>query len=366
MIPLNDTSRLSELIISNSLNSIIEIINSGRWLLGRYTEQFSKEFSEYIGCKYCLPVANGTDALEIALRTIGGELGGEVITVANAGGYTSTACKLVGLKPIYIDIDKDSLLIDISQLSEVLSKKTVAIVITHLYGRAVDVVKVKNELDKLGYFNVKIIEDCAQAHGAKINGRYVGSLGDISTFSFYPTKNLGAVGDAGAILTSDEGLYLSASKISQYGWNGKYNIEVSSSRNSRMDEIQAAILLGLLSHVDDWNKRRREIYYCYSKSENESLEFFNHLDESNVVHLAIVKVESREKFILHMKKHGVSVDVHYPILDTHQKAWSQTNESTLVNSESTLSKIVTLPCFPTMLDSEVELVCYALRSWKNV
>lgn len=366
MIPLNDTSRISNLILSKSNDDIQNVIKSGRWLLGEYTEKFRSEFAKYVGTQFCLPVANGTDALEIALRVVCNGSNGEVITVANAGGYTSTASKLVGLKPVYIDIDKESLLMDISSLEKVVSTKTEAVVVTHLYGRAVDVSKVRIELDRLGYGKVKIVEDCAQAHGAKINGKRVGSLGDIATFSFYPTKNLGAVGDAGAILTSDENLYHSALQLSQYGWVGKYNIEVEYARNSRMDEIQAAIILNLLPYLDSWNCRRREIYNEYIKAIcSDSIGVYNCLDESNVVHLAIIKVNNREKFMQHMKDSGISVDVHYPILDTNQKAWCYIQNQVLTNSESELEKIVTLPCFPTMTDSEVELVCNALRSWNN-
>lgn len=367
MLPLNDTSRISPLVFSNCFNDISNVIKSGRWLFGSYTEKFSKDFAQYIGTDFCLPVANGTDALEIALRALNDSYDGEIITVANAGGYTSTACRLVGLKPVYIDIDKASLLMDITDLSRVLSKKTVAIVVTHLYGRAVDVSKVKSELIRLGYDNVKIIEDCAQAHGAKVRGECVGSFGDISTFSFYPTKNLGALGDAGAILTSNKTLFLKASKISQYGWNGKYNIEIDHSRNSRMDELQAAILLNLLPFLDDWNERRRYIYKEYSKINSSSIEFFKCFDESNVVHLAIVRIKNREKFIEHMKENGVSADIHYPILDVNQNAWSGlVNDKNLSNSKEALKEIVTIPCFPTMKDYEIELVCNALRSWENV
>lgn len=364
MIPLNDTSRISDTIIQGSFDNIHNMIKSGRWLLGQYTEKFSFEFSKYIGTKYCLPVANGTDALEIALRAVcyNSIPEGEVITVANAGGYTSTACQLVGVKPIYIDINNESLLLDIRKLATVLSNNTLAIVITHLYGRAVDVIEVREELNRLGYNHVKIIEDCAQAHGAEINNQKVGSLGDISTFSFYPTKNLGTVGDAGAILTSNNELYQLTSKISQYGWNGKYNIEVGFSRNSRMDEIQAIILLDLLSYLDRWNERRREIYKRYIEAGSSGICFFSNLTKSNVVHLAIVKVKKRNEFILHMNNRGISADIHYPILDIHQQAWKKSIIS-LPSSESILNEIVTLPCFPTMTDSEIEAVCEALRSW---
>ncbi|SJL83536.1 DegT/DnrJ/EryC1/StrS family aminotransferase [Vibrio palustris] len=368
MIAINDTSRLSELIISNSLEEFKNIIRSGRWLNGQYTEEFSRIFSEFIGVEYCLPVANGTDALEIALRCLSKTshvANGEVISVANAGGYTSTACQLVGLKPIYIDIDEHNLLMDISQLSEHLSDNTIAVVVTHLYGRAVDVPAVREELDNAGYHHVKIVEDCAQAHGAKINGQRVGSFGDIATFSFYPTKNLGTVGDAGSIVTSNIDIYKLASQISQYGWNGKYNIEIHSSRNSRMDELHAAILISLLPDLDRWNSKRREIYRRYIESSSKDITLFHSLDESNVVHLAIVMVNNRDVFINYMKEKGISTDIHYPLLDVEQPAWDYSNKNSLDKSYAAQDKIVTLPCFPTMSDQEIDIVCDALRNWNN-
>lgn len=364
-LPFNDTSRISDLIIKDCFSDIEKVIKSGRWLLGEFTEKFSQAFSQYLDVKYCVPLANGTDALEIALKAVSEGKAGEVITVANAGGYTSTACILAGLKPVYIDIHSNNMLMNIDLLTNILNKNTIALVVTHLYGRAVDIFKVKEMLAQLGYSHVPIIEDCAQAHGAKIRNKFVGSLGDLATFSFYPTKNLGALGDAGAITTNSLDLKNRVKMLSQYGWTTKYNIGLKNSRNSRMDEIQAAILLNLLPKLDAWNEKRRSIYTRYIEASPKNIELYCTLNNSNVVHLAILKTKNRERFIEYMREHNISVDIHYPILDTEQKVFFTDIHNQLPVSKQVISEIVSLPCFPTMTDVEISAICDALSRWKN-
>lgn len=362
-ILLNDTSRISEYVIGDAYDDITSIISSGRWLLGDYNEKFADVFSSYIGVDYCLPVANGTDALELALKCIVEPGKSEVITVANAGGYTSTACYLSNLKPIYIDVLEDSLLVNINKIGELVNAKTACVVVTHLYGRAVDVDALRTVLKKVGYPELPIIEDCAQAHGASIGNRKVGSLGDLATFSFYPTKNLGTVGDAGAITTNKRAYYYKLKQLSQYGWSSKYSISLRGGRNSRMDEIQAAILCRLIKKLDGWNKKRRDIYSQYISSNTGGLSFYERLDGSNVVHLAVLRTKKRDEFIRYMNSNGVSVDIHYPILDFNQIAWGGDSNVKLPISEKVVEQIVTLPCFPTMTNDEINHVCKLLRGW---
>lgn len=363
-IPMNDTSRIGKKILSGALEDFSQIIASGRWLLGEYGDRFAHIFSSYIGTDYCIPLANGTDALELALKSVSDGDKSEIITVANAGGYTTTACYLSGLTPVYIDINEVDMLMNANDLHAVLNENTLAVVITHLYGRAVDVLKVRNCLDSLGYQNVAIIEDCAQAHGAMINGKKVGAIGDLATFSFYPTKNLGAVGDAGAITTNNVELFDKVKALAQYGWSSKYNINLKFGKNSRMDEIQAAILCILLPELDNWNNRRRDIYNQYMLS-NENLGFYSQLDESNVVHLAVIRTKNRDAFIKYMNAQNVMVDIHYPVLDQDQAAWKSKRETNLDISRSITNEIVSLPCFPTMSDEEVTHICSALNGWNN-
>ena len=363
-IPINDTSRTSGKILLDAVSDFETIIKSGRWLLGEFNVRFANAFSSYLGVEYCVPLANGTDALEIALKSINDSIRTEVITVANAGGYTSTACYLSALVPVYVDVNETNMLMDINRLEKVLNKNTLAVVVTHLYGRALDVFNVRQKLDDLGYSDVVIIEDCAQAHGAKINGKQVGSLGDLATFSFYPTKNLGTVGDAGAITTNKKKYFEKIKSLSQYGWSSKYNIDLQFGRNSRMDEIQAAILCSLLPELDAWNKKRREIYNKYISS-NSTLVFFDQLDESNVVHLAIIRSKRRNEFIKYMNGKGILVDIHYPVLDNKQAAWASKDKFNLDVSEMLSKEIVTLPCFPMMTDEEINYICDALHGWND-
>jgi aminotransferase EvaB len=271
-IPFNDTSRTFSAYREPLIAQITKVAESGWWLLGKGTRQFSQVFAKYCGSRYCLPVANGSDALELALRAILPKTDSneehEVITVANAGGYSTTACRLVGAIPVYADIEKNNQLICADSLVNCLGPKVKVVIATHLYGGVVDITKIRSILDQNGYGHVAIIEDCAQAHGGILAGCRVGSLGDLATFSFYPTKNLGAMGDAGAILTSDKSLYHRLNALHQYGWNGKYKVEVAYGRNSRMDEMQATILEYLLPKLDEFNQKRKEIYEKYRRAAN--------------------------------------------------------------------------------------------------
>ncbi|MFA0056414.1 DegT/DnrJ/EryC1/StrS family aminotransferase [Vibrio echinoideorum] len=372
-VPFNDTSRVYKRH-KVALDAIItDVAGSGWWLLGKHTEHFSKAFSEYCGVEFCLPVANGSDALEMALRavlSVDCEAEQEVITVANAGGYSSIACTLVGATPIYADVDEHSLLLSMESLKNCLGSNVKAVIVTHLFGGAVDVFQVRKTLVDNGYGHVVIIEDCAQAHGAKVGDQRVGSMGDLATFSFYPTKNLGAMGDGGAIVTSDKSVFAHLKQLHQYGWGSKYQISIPCGRNSRMDEIQAAILMVLLPFLDSDNKKRADIYGKYRQAANSNLSFLNHDSTDYVGHLAVIRSSRRNDFIAYMKEQGIGVDVHYPILDHEQEGWQSLNKkidpiSQLLVSKSAVNEIVTLPCFPSMSDEEITYVCEALSRWSD-
>jgi aminotransferase EvaB len=203
-IPLQDTRRIYAEYANDVKSAAIEVMTSGWWLNGARIAAFAREFADFIGATTCVPVANGTDALEIAFRALirAREIAGdEIVTVANAGGYASTAIRQIGMTPVYVDIDIQTQLVDTESLLSALGPRTALVVLTHLYGGAVDVPAIRHRMNESGYRHVPIVEDCAQAHGVSVNGRRVGSIGDIGTFSFYPTKNLGAMGDGGAIVT---------------------------------------------------------------------------------------------------------------------------------------------------------------------
>ena len=368
-IPLQDTGRTYTEYANALKSAAIGVMASGRWLNGPHNAAFAREFADFIGATTCVPVANGTDALEIALRALicAREIvGDEIVTVANAGGYASTAIRQVGMTPVYVDIDIQTQLVDAKSLLSALGPRTAIVVLTHLYGGAVDVSSIRDQMNELGYRDVPILEDCAQAHGAAMNGRRVGSIGDIGTFSFYPTKNLGAMGDGGAIVTSDEAIAEAARRLHQYGWSEKYRIVLSRGRNSRMDEIQAAILLVLLPHLDAMNKRRREILAAYCDSSTSAIVAVRSVD--TVAHLAVFLVDNRDAFRKRCADHAIYTDVHYPILDCDQPGWSTLAKRIaplgLRQSQESVKKIVTLPCFPSMTDHEVARICHVLRSYK--
>lgn len=373
-VPFNDTSRTYSQYARKINNAIQNVASSGWWLMGRETAAFAEEFAEYCNAKHCLPVANGTDALEIALRATLGDKRSEeheVITVANAGGYTTTACRLIGLTPVYVDVHKSTLLIDFRSVIDAMSSKVSAVVVTHLFGGAVDVVKLRSKLDAAGYSNVCIIEDCAQAHGAKLHGTPVGAFGDIATFSFYPTKNLGAMGDAGAIVTQNTELFEYASALSQYGWSRKYEVLLSPARNSRMDEIQAAILRTLLPHLDEQNEKRKAIYAQYAETLKSTCMYERALDHGGddfISHLSVITTNQRDELRAFLSRYRIATDIHYPVLDFDQLAWRTLpmrldEVSQLSTSKEITAQILSIPCFPTMTASEIEYVCYAFKCW---
>jgi dTDP-3-amino-2,3,6-trideoxy-4-keto-D-glucose/dTDP-3-amino-3,4,6-trideoxy-alpha-D-glucose/dTDP-2,6-dideoxy-D-kanosamine transaminase len=357
-IPMQDLARsvASEPYLFDTLS---RVLRSGYWLGGPETNAFAIEFAKYLGVPHFLCVANGTDALEIALRAVGCERGDEVMTVANAGGYTTAICQIIGAIPVYIDIDRDTFLMDISSVPKALGKRTKAVVTTHLYGGLVDVEALRGILDSAGCEGVAIIEDCAQAHGATMRERKAGSFGDMAAFSFYPTKNLGALGDAGGIATCDTDLIERAELLHQYGWRPKYHVETGFGRNSRMDEIQAAVLRSRLLRLDGQNERRRSIIRAYERAGRKHLRFPRLNSQIPSGHLAVACVADRDRFRHYLASCQIATDVHYPMLDCDQPPWRNLgrNSESLIKSREIASMIVSLPCFPEMTDAEVDHVC---------
>lgn len=361
-VPVQDPRRQYERLKEEIDQAVLAVLASGRWLFGAQVRDFETALASYCQVKHAYSVGNGTDALELAL-VVAGARGREVITVANAGGYTTTACRIVGAVPVYVDIDPDSLLMALPEALSALTPQTAAIVITHLYGRLANVPAFREGLSSLGRDDVTIIEDCAQAHGSTRNGFPAGSIGDIGTFSFYPTKNLGAMGDAGAIVCEDDGLGQRISQLRQYGWRERYHSVVPYGRNSRMDEIQAAILQVKLPYLDTWNARRRQIVQHYHEAAPEPLVVWNDHSNTFVAHLAVARHPEREPFRRSLHSLGVSTEIHYPILDCDQP--SQQDAPRVVRSldvtRRAAQEIFTLPCFPEMTDEEVSFVSECLQ-----
>ncbi len=369
-IPMNDLKRIHESCAEDLRAAVTEVMASGSWINGKRLSSFAASFGSYVGTRHCLGVANGSDALEIAFRALKDircQGRTEVVTVANAGGYSTTACRRAGLVPVYADIEENTQLASIGSILAALTEQSAFVVVTHLYGGVFDVQELRRCMNAAGYQHVPILEDCAQAHGATVGDQKAGSLGDIATFSFYPTKNLGAMGDAGAIVTSDEELAAACRMLSQYGWSEKYRIARHGGCNSRLDEMQAAILSVLLPDLDKANARRVEILNRYGRSTPPGLKLVRS-SKGTVGHLAVFLCEKRQAFRAHMETSDVATDIHYPVLDCDQPGWrglpQRLAPGGLDVSRSSVDRLVTLPLFPNMTAEEVEQVCKAISSWQ--
>jgi dTDP-4-amino-4,6-dideoxygalactose transaminase len=370
-IPINDLSRTFRANEHALVEATRQAFASGWWLNGKQHEAFCQEFAQFVGTISCVGVANGTDALEIGMRALvqaRHRLGKEVITVANAGGYSTIACRLLGLTPVYADIDEETQLVNLQSVLACVNDETALVVATHLYGGPVDVLRLRRMLDEAGHRDVPILEDCAQAHGAKVGDVVVGSIGDIAAFSFYPTKNLGAMGDAGAITTSHHDLAAEVATLRQYGWSGKYQVTRPGGRNSRMDEVQAAALRVLLPRLGEGNRRRQQIISRYSEAAPSGTTVVD-AGPGGVGHLAVVLCDDRDSLREHLARESIATEVHYPILDCDQRGWRalpfRTAPGDLAVSRKSVRRILTLPCFPDLSDEEVERVCKALSEWQR-
>ncbi|NWL78581.1 erythromycin biosynthesis sensory transduction protein eryC1 [Pseudomonas taiwanensis] len=355
MLPINDLARHNGPLDAQLRSAIDRVLGRGYYILGPENQAFEKEFASYLGVVGAVGVGNGTDALTLALRALGIGLGDQVITVANAGMYASTAIRAVGAEPRFVDIEPVHLQMDVAQLEAAISSSTRAVILTHLYGRMADVETVRELTRRRG---VALIEDCAQSHGARLQGRCAGSWGDLATFSFYPTKNLGALGDGGMVVGQDQALLERVARLRQYGWTSKYCVEESGGANSRLDEIQAAVLREKLPRLDAWNSRRREIVQRYRAGlAHLGWQLPAEPGEESVAHLFIVRMAKREAIRQVLKEQGIGTDVHYPIGDHQQPAYALAQA--LPVTERTSEQLLTLPCFPEMLDEEVDQVIKA-------
>jgi len=344
------------------LTPINRVLNSYWYILGEEATAFEREFAEYCRATLCVSVANGTDALELGLRALDVKPGAQVILAANAGFYGSAAVRSLGAIPYYIDVDPVTLTMSTAQLREALKAKPKALIVTHLYGQLADIETIVEIADQVG---VPVIEDCAQAHGAKRNGKQAGSFGTIGCFSFYPTKNLGALGDGGAVVTNDPSLATRLKQFRQYGWSTKYQVELVGGRNSRLDELQAAILREKLPCLDPWNGERREIARQYNEAFSDlPMACPSSLGEDYVAHLYVVQVNNRDAFRKYLKGLGVTTDVHYPIPDHLQTAYQcDQRQGTLPISEYACGHVVSLPCYPGLGDEGIKRVTQAVQGY---
>lgn len=359
-VPMFNLSNMTD--VAKLTKVATRVLNSNQHILGVSVDQFEKKFSNYIGVNHCLGVANGTDALVIALRSIGIKKNDEVATVANAGFYTCTALNLIGAIPIFIDVDPDSLLIDPSDLEKKLAANNIkAVVVTHLYGQ---VAPIKNVIEMCSNRGIMVLEDCAQANGAQVEGKKVGSFGDISTFSFYPTKNLGAVGDGGAVLTNSDEIAKTVMKIRQYGWGEKYSIEIENGTNSRLDELQAAFLVEKLDELDNWNQQRIAISKLYVNAFEKTKVRVLKETLKGVAHLFVILTDNRNELIKHLTKNNIQSGIHYPISDHKQEIYKDKFKDVFLPvTDRSVDSILSIPIYPGMRQEEINHVINVISNF---
>ena len=360
---VNDLGRHVGPLRAELEEAVREVIASGWFVLGRQVTAFEDAFAAYCGTEFCVSVANGTDALELALKALGISSGERVATVANAGMYSTTAILAAGARPVYADIDPQTLLIDPKSLCAVLAQqRPAALIVTHLYGRMVDMPMI---VEMTRAHDVLVIEDCAQAHGALLAGRRSGAWGDLGCFSFYPTKNLGALGDGGAVVTASVALAERLRGLRQYGWVSKYRADLPGGRNSRLDELQAALLARMLPYLDGWNARRRAIAVAYSAGiVHPRVRSSASGGEDYVAHLYVVRCDEREALRTFLAEAGIPSEVHYPLPDYRQLSLAGVVDSVeLGATDLACSEVLTLPCFPEMTDEEVAAIIERVNAW---
>jgi len=367
MVPLNDLSRITKEDLSAISELSQQVIASGHYVSGPFLEEFEASLASYVGVGGAVGVGNGTDALILSMLAAGVKPGDVVLTAANAGSYSTIAAKAIGVEPVFCDVNQENLQMSLATLEQALEVSAEngisprAVVITHLFGLLNP--EVAELADLARSKGIVVVEDCAQAIGAKSAKGTAGSFGDVAAFSFYPTKNLGALGDGGAVVSNDEKLLKRTRALREYGWEEKYSISMDGGRNSRLDEIQAAILSFRLRKVNNANQVRRLIYKRYLESLHESFSIFAPVDESYVAHLAVfaTKTSSRPEVAKAFADRGVLTGVHYPVLDVDQNLdLKYRNLVPLPVSRRYVESIFTVPLFPTMTEPEIGTVAEAL------
>lgn len=366
MVPINDLARALALQREDLHRAIDAVLARGRLVHGPEHAAFERDLAACVGVAHAVGVASGTDALELALRAVRTDGRDVVVTVANAGGYASVAARRAGLRVRYCDVDPGTHLLDPAHLAGVLDAEVCAVVVTHLYGRLADVAAVRAVVEPWG---AAVIEDCAQAFGAVRGGArggvHAGSLGDAAAFSFYPTKNLGALGDGGAVTTDRADVAARVTRLRQYGWGEKYRIVDDGGRNSRLDEIQAAVLRYRMPLVAAGNARRREVIARYAAAAPASVRVLDAVGPEHAAHLAVVEADDAARLAAHLRTWGIMSEVHYPVPDHHQPAFLTEGRSpvSLPVTESLVGRVLSLPCFPELTDAEIERVCRALAAY---
>lgn len=352
MIPIADLQRQYLTIKKEIDTAINKVVSGGKYILGNEVAKFEEEFATYCGTKYCVGVANGQEALQISLLALGIGKGDEVITTPFTAVSTSLAITHTGATPVYVDIDSLTYNIDPEKVERNITNKTKAILPVHIYGQMAKMDKIKRIAKKNKLF---IIEDCAQAAGASYNDKKAGVYGNLGAFSFYPSKNLGAYGDAGAVVTNSNSLAQKVRSLRDYGQKGRYN-HAFQGLNSKLDEIQAAILRVKLRYLDDWNEKRRVNAQKYRRLlRNVTIPVESELAR-HIYHLYVIRYKHRNKLRKYLLDSNIQTQIHFPIPVYKQKVYSETKFYHLPITEKYCREILSIPIHPELTEKELKYI----------
>jgi len=362
MIPILDSKRQYAKIGSEVEKAVCEVLRSGSYILGPNCKALESELANYIGCKYTVGLNSGTDALHLALRALNIGAGDEVVTVAFTFVATTEAIGIVGAKPVFVDIDPDTFNLDASKLEAAITSRTKAIIPVHLYGQPCDMDKI---MDVAKRHNLHVIEDCCQAIGAEYKGQKVGTFGDIGCYSFYPTKNLGGMGDGGLATTNSEQLRDRMIALRNHGGAVRYHHD-EIGVNSRLDEIQAAILRVKLNYIDEWNRARRAHAARYNELFAGCADVQTPKELSDtycVYHQYTVKIPNRDEVHKMLQERGIGAMLYYPIPLHLQKVheYLGVGKGSLPVTEKNTEMVISLPMFPELTDEEQIQVATTLK-----
>jgi dTDP-4-amino-4,6-dideoxygalactose transaminase len=349
--------------------AIARVLESGWYILGQEVASFEREFAAYLDVPHAVGVASGTDALLLALRACGVGAGDAVLTVSHTAVATAAAINLCGASPAFVDIDPESFTMDPNCLQDAIrgfrGNRLKAIVPVHLYGHPADMSAIMEIADR---YNLRVIEDCAQSHGATFRRKRTGTLGHIAAFSFYPTKNLGALGDGGMVATGDPELAERVRMLREYGWKER-NISRIPGLNSRLDEIQAAVLREKLPHLDRTNEARRNIARIYDSrlDETDLILPTRPADAGHVFHQYVIRTAKRDSLRRYLGERGIGTQIHYPVPVHLQPAYAERfpAEYLLPRTEDAAKQIVSLPIYPELLPLDVQNVAGEIVSWSK-
>ncbi|MFC1536582.1 DegT/DnrJ/EryC1/StrS family aminotransferase [Pseudomonadota bacterium] len=340
--------------------AIQKVLDSGNYVLGAEVEAFESEFSDHLGVAFSVGCGSGTDALALALKAMEIGDGDEVIVPSHTAVPTVAAIVMAGATPVFADVEPDYYTIDARQVEALCGERTKAIIAVHLYGQAADLEAL---LEITAARGLRLIEDCAQAVGATWKGKRLGTIGDVGCFSFFPTKNLGAIGDGGAVVCNDEQLAQRLRSLRQYGWN-EQRVSQESGVNSRLDELQAAILRVKLKYLaaDNADRKRMALYYSEELKDFPITLHLERTNASHVYHLYVIQVNEREKLKAHLVNSGVHAGIHYPVPVHRMKAY-QDNTTVLPVTDRIVDRILSLPLYPGLMNEELEQVVCAVRAY---